>query len=118
MASSRRSGRMTREQGWHVEDFSRHASYDLHCTNPDGSELQVEVKGTKGNGSTILLTANEVAHARKFHPGVALYVVTHLVVAESDGEIEVSGGDERVVNLWQPDDAYLRPLSLEYRLVP
>jgi hypothetical protein len=105
-------------QGWQVEDVSRRASYDLHCTNPDGSELHVEVKGTRGDGSKILLTANEVAHAYEFHPRVALYVVTLLVVAETDAGVSVSGGEERELEAWQIDDASLRPLSFEYRLNP
>ena len=105
-------------RGWDVEDVSRHASYDLHCTKPDRTDLRVEVKGTTGDGVTILLTANEVVHARQFHPRVALYVVTNLVVAETDAGIAVSGGDERAIEEWSPDATRLRPLSFEYRLNP
>ena len=56
--------------GWSVGDVSLSESYDLRCTR-QGEELHVEVKGTTSQGERVLLTRNEVAHAREWYPGVA-----------------------------------------------
>ncbi len=60
------------EQGWSVTDISATCSYDLFCKRNKGEELHVEVKGTTSDGQQILLTANEVEHARYRYPNVAL----------------------------------------------
>jgi hypothetical protein len=56
-----------RAQGWSVEDVSGFCSYDLHCEQK-GRVLDVEVKGTTSIGERVLLTPNEVAHARTNTP--------------------------------------------------
>jgi hypothetical protein len=50
-------------EGWRVADVGAVESFDLRCER-DGQEVHVEVKGTTGNGERIILTPNEVAHAR------------------------------------------------------
>jgi hypothetical protein len=60
-----------------VLDVSAQASYDLLCRRP-GEELRVEVKGTTDDGSSVLLTRNEVERARKHFPHVALFVVANI----------------------------------------
>jgi hypothetical protein len=63
------------ERGWKVLDVSTTHSYDLLCKADDGEELHVEVKGTTSDGTQILLTANEVRHARDHYPKVALFIL-------------------------------------------
>jgi hypothetical protein len=73
------------QAGWQVQDVSRHESYDLHCARLDGAQLRVEVKGTTSRGAHVVLTRNEVEHARRHHPHVALFVVSsiRIVVTET-----------------------------------
>src|SRR5262249_50203695 len=66
-----------RDRGRHVKNVSAQVPSDLHCTRGQ-DELHVEVKGTQSDGRHILLTRNEVAHARTTFPQVALYVVARI----------------------------------------
>jgi hypothetical protein len=102
-------------RGWQVEDVSSHCPFDLQCTRADRQVLHVEVKGTTSNGSAILLTRNEVEHARATYPHVALYIVADLQVgAESSA---ISGGRVIVCEPWQPHEEYLRPLAYTYSML-
>jgi hypothetical protein len=100
---------------WDVVDVSATHSYDLECTR-NGETLHVEVKGTTGDGSSVLLTPGEVRHARDH--GAALVVVSQIVL-ESDpesGERLASGGEPEVLNPWDVDaDGELIPTGYEYR---
>src|SRR5690242_14584975 len=60
--------------GWEVEDVHGTESYDLICRQ--GSEVKhVEVKGTTTDGAEVILTPNEVRHAREY-PSTALFVLS------------------------------------------
>ena len=64
--------------GWSViTDVSRSRCFDLLCHH-ETDELRVEVKGTTSPGDRILLTRNEVTHARRMFPRVALYVLADI----------------------------------------
>jgi hypothetical protein len=84
-------------EGWTVADVSANSSYDLHCVNPGGRELRVEVKGTVGRGDAVLVTANEVRHSREFAPNVAPFVVSEITVY---ADRSCTGGRTRVVHTW------------------
>jgi hypothetical protein len=101
---------------WKVEDVGLYRPYDLHCTRK-GSEKRVEVKGTTGDGSAVLLTPGEVAHAHD-NSNVALMVVSGIVLTNhADGTITGSGGDLRVIDPWTiDDDGELKPTGYGYRL--
>jgi hypothetical protein len=106
-------------EGWQVADVSLRASFDLHCTKPTGEELRVEVKGTTSEGSQVLLTANEVEHARTHYPKVVLIIVSHIGIARSSGNsVEAKGGRVIILNPWLVDDRYLKPLSYSYNVAP
>jgi Domain of unknown function (DUF3883)/EVE domain len=101
-----------RSQGWSVEDVSATASYDLRCSRPDGQELRVEVKGTSGDGSSVLLTPNEAAHARAHYPHVALFVVAGILVSEDGAAAFLArGGVERVHEPWDIEAGLLVPVG-------
>jgi Protein NO VEIN, C-terminal len=102
-------------QTWDVEDVSATQSYDLHCTR-DGKELRVEVKGTTSEGWRVLLTPKEVAHAENRYPGVALAVVSRIVVNEE--ETEATGGLLTVYEPWKISDGELTPVGFTYRVPP
>ena len=75
----------------------------------------MEVKGTTGDGATVLLTPNQVAHARRQHPHVALFVVAGIqVAAAADGSPRATGGTAHVYEPWQVDDGALVPVGYAY----
>jgi|GEM_PF-4042846 len=99
-----------------VRDVGATESYDLVCRR-GMSELRVEVKGTTGSGDTVLLTRNEVGHARKQHPNVALFVVSGIRLEGRGTDQPVAmGGTVRVISPWNVDDARGRLEAETYRL--
>lgn len=103
------------DRGWRVEDVSRTQPYDLHCTRSNRKELRVEVKGTTASGNEVLLTANEVEHARTHHPQTALLVVSDIEVTDEGGMAPVAHSG--VLRLWMPWEIRqerLRPLVYRY----
>jgi hypothetical protein len=104
-----------RAQGWtEVEDVSLRNPFDLRCSRPDGSELRVEVKGTTGTGTKILLTPNEVRHALKEYPNVALFIVANIVLSQENEDLRPSGGESIVREPWELDSTLLSALGYEY----
>ena len=102
-------------RAWTVEDVHGTESYDLRCTN-GATELHVEVKGTITAGNDVLLTPNEVVHARTY-PHVALFVVVDIVVErDADGQVTARGGRRVVFDPWHIDGGALRPLGYRYAL--
>lgn len=107
-----------RTEGWtRIEDVSLLRPYDLHCYRRDGRELRIEVKGTTGDGSSILLTPNEVRHARE-RSNVVLIVVSEIELVRSgdSGEVDARNGVVEVVSPWDVDaGGHLRPTGYEWR---
>ena len=101
------------QQEWNVEDVHGQESYDLRCLKR-GQELHVEVKGTSSAGLEIVLTRNEVAHARHF-PAVALYVLAEVVWKSTRRGYRAKGGREFIYNPWRIDDGKLKPLAYTYK---
>jgi hypothetical protein len=86
--------------------------YDLECRKGK-KVLRVEVKGTQTDGESIILTANEVANARR-NP-TALFVL-HSIKCEKKGKSAVpSGGKKHVLDPWHIEThGKLRPLLYMY----
>jgi hypothetical protein len=106
--------RYYRGQGWVVEDVGSSESYDLRCTREGAGELHVEVKGTTGRGESVILTHNEVLHARTW-PEVDLFVVTEIEVEGRDTDHPVaSGGVAHLCRNWKPAEKDLTPLGYSY----
>lgn len=99
------------ELGWPVERLGK--PYDLHCTR-DGEEKCVEVKGTTGSAAKVLLTSNEVDHARNPQHTVDLYVVGDIRIA-GEGYSASEGRDLHFKD-WFPADEDLKPRNFDYRL--
>ena len=96
--------------GWNVENVGDTESFDLLCRRKN-EELHVEVKGTTGDGSSIFLTSNEVAHAQRQNPRTALFIVRQIVI-RPDGA--ASSDEWHEINPWVPDVARLVPKSFQY----
>ena len=101
------------ERGWKVFDVSTTHSYDLLCKGDDGEELHVEVKGTISDGTQILLTANEVRHARDHYPKVALFILSRIQVDPTSIE-NPQGGEIQILEPWKVDELALSPLAFAY----
>ncbi len=103
------------KQGWKVFDVSTTHSYDLLCKGDEGEELHVEVKGTTSDGTQILLTANEVKHARDHYPKVALFVVSQIQFYPTSIE-KPKGGEIQILEPWNIEKGTLSPLAFTYNL--
>ena len=114
LAAMNHAKRHYRYEGWHVDDVSANHPYDLSCTNSSGTELHVEVKGTTGDGSSVLLTPNEVRHARQY-PNVDLYVLSGLIL-QTDllGNVDAVGGKQEIYSPWNIDSGTLNAIGYEY----
>jgi len=101
-----------------VEDVSATRSYDLECRSGRRS-LHVEVKGTTGDGASILLTSNEVAHAQAEAPHVALFVVTRIELQRQGNKAPVvRGGVTRSLEPWDLNAGNLSPVAFQWWVPP
>ncbi len=100
---------------WDVEDVSLRKSYDLRCTKGQ-EEIHVEVKGTTSEGEQVLLTPNEVRHAREYYPNVVLFIVSKLNITTKDDTIEVHDGNIEILWPWRVEDTDLTPIGYTYRV--
>jgi hypothetical protein len=110
-AMERAIGHYERE-GWVVKDVSRSESFDLLCQKGE-QVLHVEVKGTTSAGATILLTANEVDHARRQQPHMELFILNGIRFLKGD---EPTGGEVRILRGWAPEESRLTALAYQYEL--
>ena len=102
-------------KAWNVEDVHGTESYDLICRR--GDEVKhVEVKGTTTDGAEVILTPNEVRHARE-NPCIALFVVSNITVERAeDGTVIATGGEHHLYDPWRLDDGTLTPLGFRYQV--
>jgi hypothetical protein len=100
---------------WDVRDVGSRASYDLECRK-DGRVLHVEVKGTTSLGSKVLLTRNEVRHARGSLAEKALFVLADIELRRDESGISVTGGREIRIEPWDISEGSLEPVGFEYSL--
>jgi hypothetical protein len=100
---------------WDVEDVHGTESYDLICRR-GGEVKHVEVKGTTTDGAEVILTPNEVRHARE-HPRTALFVLSDITVERAeDGTVTATGGKQHLYDPWCLDDGTLTPLGFRYQV--
>lgn len=99
---------------WAVTDVHANHSYDLECQRGD-EVLHVEVKGTTSSGEAVIVTANEVDHARDHHPHTELFVVSQVVVQHATGPTPTAhGGVTRIYPAWGTLESQLRPIAFRY----
>jgi hypothetical protein len=85
-------------EDWDVEDVHGTESYDLICRR-HGETKHVEVKGTTTDGFEVILTPNEVRHAREYS-GTALFILSNITIERADdGTVTAAGGNR---NLFDP----------------
>ena len=101
--------------GAHVTDVSRTECVDLRC-ELRGETFDVEVKGTTTSGGAILLTRNEVEHARRSYPRIVLFVVSGISVDTVSGKPVAGDGCVSIHHPWKLDDTALRVETYSLRL--
>lgn len=95
------------KEGYAVADVSANHPYDLECVK--GNErLQVEVKGTSGDGFRVILTEREFNHMAPAGWVRVLYVLPE--ITELGGE-KVKAGKERIISPFDPKSYDSRPIS-------
>lgn len=100
-------------EGFTFQDVSATDSCDFRAERLAETWV-IEVKGTTGGPSGILITRNEVALHRNAYPKNALLVVHGIKLAE-DG-YSTSGGTLLAITPWEIEDTRLTPVCFEYRL--
>ena len=101
---------------WDVEDVHGTESFDLICRRGDGQVKHVEVKGTTTDGAEVILTPNEVRHARD-NPRTALFVLSNITAERAeDGTVIATGGARHSYDPWRLDDGILTALGYRYQV--
>jgi hypothetical protein len=75
----------------------------------------VEVKGTTGTDTTVIVTAGEVTHAKEHPKRCILVIVTGIALQHGRSPV-AAGGTVTVFGPWDPDRGSLLPIS--FRHVP
>jgi hypothetical protein len=101
--------------GYTVQDVSLTCSFDLLCSNADG-DLRIEVKGTRGSGASVRVTAGEVRSARAHAAQTALFVVSAICLERTPIDVVATGGKVRIVHPWNPTEATLEPVAFVHKL--
>jgi hypothetical protein len=102
-------------KGYAVADVSKRECYDLRCER-SGQSLYVEVKGTQSSGEEVLLTPNEVAHARERKESMVLFIVHSITTNGSDSDPQVNSGRVSIFEPWEIDRGTLKPLAYTYQV--
>lgn len=98
--------------GFKVIDCShlRKIGYDYLCVK-NKEKIEVEVKGTGENGSSVIVTYNEVENARKTKNRCDIYIV-HTIKLITEGETyKVCSFRESCIENWNPTDDNLKSVS-------
>jgi hypothetical protein len=77
--------------GWVVVDKSSFQPFDLLATKGEAKRF-VEVKGTTGEGQSVILTHGEVNHVRSNGRNSALVIVSGIILKKNNGEWQAIGG--------------------------
>lgn len=111
---------MAKAVGWlknhgfrNIENRSRNNSYDLSGTLGD-SKYYVEVKGTRSDGTSIIITEGEKCFTKN-HNNVILFLLVKIKL-EPSGKVgkEASGGTELLYKPWDITEGRLTPISYRY----
>ena len=97
---------------WDVEDVHGTESFDMICRRDYGQVKHVEVKGTTTDGAEVILTPNEISHARD-NLRSALFVLSNITVERAEhGTVIATGGTRHSYDPWRLDDGILTPPGL------
>jgi hypothetical protein len=101
-----------KRSGFITEDVSKSQPFDFLCKRGN-SELHIEVKGTTTSGKAIILTYNEVMHAKQYkHCALA---IVHSICLDKRRK-KANGGNLVVISPWRPNQGRLKPISYIYTM--
>ena len=109
------ASRYLKRNGYENIDTSPQASlpYDIQCTK-GRRQVTIEVKGTTGAGGRVILTRNEVVHARS-HPQTHALLIVHGIRLEGGRKPKASGGRVRMFGPpFSPSADSLSPLAYDF----
>jgi hypothetical protein len=102
-----------RDRGWHVEDTHIGNPFDARATK--GAESRyLEAKGTTTPGSTVIVTRNEIEHARQ-HRGECVIGIWSDISFDSNGDVAPLSGVFRII-AWEPKNAELFPIAYDWKV--
>jgi Holliday junction resolvase len=102
--------------GWEVIDKSSSQPFDLLATK-GSQERFIEVKGTTGEGLSVILTHGEVRHIRGNPKSSALMIVSDIVLEKQNGKWRVQGGTvTKHEDPWKLKDECLSPTQYRYEI--
>ncbi len=101
-----------RDLGWTVTDTRHNSPYDA-VADKGTERIYLEAKGTQSRGDSVIVTRNEVNHARK-HPG-AWFIGIWSDRRMMDGVVDRGSGKFRVLP-FSPDDQDLRTRDFDWML--
>lgn len=111
-AAQDRLMRYYRDLGWTVTDTRHNRPYDAEAVR-GADRVYLEAKGTQSRGDSVIVTRNEVDHARQ-HPGLCVMGVwsgMRLV----GSEVDLESGEFRLLD-FNPTDRQLSPRDFDWTL--
>jgi Domain of unknown function (DUF3883) len=91
------------------EDTALRECYDYTC-HKHGRLRYVEVKGSQTDGTSIILTRNEVEHARR-HSDDSILVIVHSIEVTGKGKLRLRNGKVFVKEIWEIASRDLTPIQ-------
>jgi hypothetical protein len=108
------------EQGFkdeQIKDTHASESWDFEA-EANGKTIYVEAKGIGGTwltGSKVIVTRNEVEHARKNPDSCVLIIAAECsFTRDKDGRLHAKADKAKCFNPWRPDDGRLDPTYYEH----
>jgi hypothetical protein len=102
------------DAGWDVIDKSSSQPFDLLATKGEVNKF-IEVKGTTGQGMSVILTYGEVNHIRSNGASSALVVVSGIGLEERNGAWLAQGGTITThIDPWTLDETSLSATQYRY----
>ena len=103
-------------RGWKVVDKSSSHPFDLLATR-ESQKRFIEVKGTTGEGHSIILTNGEVEHVRKNKTTSVLVIVSGIIISNVNEYWAASGGTVSThEDPWMIDDTGLKATQYRYEI--
>ena len=104
------------QNGWTLLDTSKSRPYDFEATK--GNDIRyIEVKGTTGNGATVILTHGEVKHVYDNPNKCALVIISNIQIDKAMDHTTASGGEIFIhLDPWQIVEDRLTPTQYRYSL--
>lgn len=101
-----------RDRGWIVTDTRQNHPYDAVAVR-DTERIYLEAKGTQSRGDSVIVTRNEVSHARQHPKSCFMGVWSGMRLL--DGVVDSEAGKFRII-AFNPDEQHLHPRDFDWTL--